>query len=89
MSESRTGDKNHLYGKDGRNHNCTKLIVPIFLNGNQIEAPSKNELSEIMKNEYHSSPSMINNVIKSDEPLNARYKKHEKAKGMIVRYTGA
>jgi len=86
LSEAHKRENNHLYGKTGAKHNCSKPIVAIFPDGKRIEAPSKNELSEIMKNEYNVSSSMINNLIKSGEPLRARYKRHEKAKGVMVKY---
>ncbi|WP_051405109.1 NUMOD3 domain-containing DNA-binding protein [Bacillus cihuensis] len=89
LSEAHRGERNHLYGKTGADHNCSKPIVAIFPNGKRIEASSKNELSEIMKNEYNVSPSMMNRLVSSGEPLKARYKKHEKLKGLIVQYIGA
>lgn len=89
LSEARKGERNHLFGKTGGEHNCAKSIVAIFPDGTKIEATSKVELSEILKDDYNVSPSMINNLIKSGEPLQARYKKHEKAKGLIVRYVEA
>ncbi|MGG4467381.1 NUMOD3 domain-containing DNA-binding protein [Paenibacillus alvei] len=86
LSESHKGEKNRLYCKTGIEHNCSKLIVAVFPNGKRIEASSKKELSIIMKTAYNISSSMISNLIRTGQPLRARYKKHEKAKGLIVRY---
>ena len=86
LSKAHQGERNHLYGKTGSQHNRSKPIMAIFPDGTLIGALSKVELSEILRNEHNVSPSMINNLIKSGEPLQARYKKHEKVKGLIVKY---
>lgn len=86
LSDARKGERNHLYGKTGAKHNCSKPIVAIFPSGKRIEASSKNELSKIMEVEYNLSPSMINRLLASGKPLEARYKKHEKIRGVVIQY---
>ncbi|HFK1517143.1 TPA: NUMOD3 domain-containing DNA-binding protein [Bacillus cereus] len=89
LSQAHKGKRNCLYGKTGAEHNLSKTAIAIFPNGEEIKAPSRNELAEIIKSEYGISASMINQLILTEEPFQARYKKHEKAKGMIVKYVGA
>ncbi|WP_342380393.1 NUMOD3 domain-containing DNA-binding protein [Bacillus thuringiensis] len=89
LSQAHTGKRNCLYGKTGAEHNLSKTAIAIFPNGKEIKASSRNELAEIIKNEYGISASMVNQLILTEEPFQARYKKHEKAKGMIVKYIGA
>ncbi|PFX62965.1 hypothetical protein COL36_06560 [Bacillus wiedmannii] len=89
LSQAHKGKRNCLYGKTGAEHNCSKTAIAIFPSGKEIKAPSRNELAEIIKSEYGISASMIKQLILTEEPFQARYKKHEKAKGMIVKYIGA
>ncbi|WP_027956349.1 NUMOD3 domain-containing DNA-binding protein [Halobacillus kuroshimensis] len=89
LSESRKGPKNHLYGKTGREHTSSKRAVAIFPNGKKVQAHSKKELVAIITEEYGISGSMINRLFASGEPFQARYKKHERAKGMVVMYNSA
>nr|WP_054549545.1 NUMOD3 domain-containing DNA-binding protein [Lysinibacillus sphaericus] len=86
LSEAHKEKRNYFYGKRGAEHNCSKRIVVIFPDGQRIESSSKRELSEIMKEKYNLSPSMINLLIASGKPLEAKYKKHEKIKGIVVQY---
>ncbi|GAB6612888.1 MULTISPECIES: NUMOD3 domain-containing DNA-binding protein [Bacillus] len=89
MSAANAGEKNYYYGKTGAKHSCSKEAIALFPNGKEIKASSRSELAEILKDEYNISISMVNQLILTEEPLQARYKKHEKAKGMIVKYIGA
>ncbi|PGW18559.1 hypothetical protein COD90_07925 [Bacillus cereus] len=89
LSQAHKGKRNRLYGKTGAEHNLSKTAIAMFPNGKEIKAPSRNELAEIIKSEYGISASMVNQLILTEEPFQARYKKHEKAKGMIVKYIGA
>lgn len=89
LSSSNAGERNYYYGKTGAEHSRSKEAIALFPNGKEIKASSKNELAEILKDEYSISVSMVTRLILTEEPFQARYKKHEKAKGMIVKYIGA
>lgn len=86
LSKSKTGEKNHIYGKTGAKHSSSKRAVALLPDGYKIEAPSRNELANIIMKEYGISASMINQMILTGKPFQARYKKHEKARGLIVKY---
>lgn len=89
LSGAKAGEKSYYYGKTGAEHSRSKEAIAMFPNGKEIKASSRSELAEIIKREYGISASMVNQLILTEEPFQARYKKHEKAKGMIVKYIGA
>ncbi|HHK5532819.1 TPA: NUMOD3 domain-containing DNA-binding protein [Bacillus mobilis] len=80
LSGAKAGEKSYYYGKTGAEHSRSKEAIALFPNGKEIKASSKNELAEILKDEYNISVSMVSQLILTEEPFQARYKNMKRRK---------
>ncbi|PFM65851.1 hypothetical protein COJ48_04120 [Bacillus cereus] len=89
MSLSRMKERNHLYGKTGKDHNCSKSTVAIFPNGEIIKTASRTELATIMEEKYDMRLSTVKKCIATGKPYQARYRRHKHLEGLVIKYIGA